>query len=93
MPEYNVEIKAPEKVELTISSAAGAQIELKPGKWTKVTFDYDGEQLIFQGRKISFVANLQTISDVFWMILALSAKGFQFRPNEPKEILKKAMRR
>lgn len=89
MAEYTVEIKPPEKVELTIAGAGGQQLELKPGKWTRVTFDYEGEQLIFQGKKIQFVANLKTISDAFWMILALSAKGFQFRPNEPREILKK----
>lgn len=89
MAEYTVEIKPSEKVELTIAGATGQQIELKPGKWTRVTFDYEGEQLIFQGKKTQFAASLKTISDVFWMILALSAKGFQFRPNEPKDILKK----
>lgn len=89
MSEYTVEIKPPEKVELTITGITGQQLELKPGKWNKVTFDYEGEQLIFQGKKIQFVASLKCISDMFWMILALTAKGFQFKPNEPKDILKK----
>ena len=89
MSEYSVEIRPPEKMDLTITGAASQQITLKPGEFQKIIFDYDGDYLIFQGKKVNSVASLRCISDVFWMILSLSAKGFKFRPNEPLELLKK----
>lgn len=93
MAEFTLEIRPPEKVELTVASAAGQQLILKPGKWNKVSFDYEGETLIFAGKKTQFVANLRSISDVFWMILALTSKGFEIRPNEPLNILKKVLKK
>lgn len=89
MPDFTFEIKPPEAVELTISGPEGQQIELDPKKFQQVTFDYDGDVLMFQGKKVNAVASLRCISDVFWMMLSLTAKGFEIKPNEPLEILKR----
>ncbi len=90
--DYTIEIKPPEKMELIITGPEGQQIELDPAKFQQITFDYDGDTLVFQGKKVSAVASLRCISDVFWMILSLTSKGFEIKPNEPLDILKKAMK-
>ncbi|VVB61015.1 Uncharacterised protein [uncultured archaeon] len=92
MADYTIEIKPPEKMELIITGPEGQQIELDPNKFQQITFDYDGDTLVFQGKKVSSVASLRCISDVFWMILSLTSKGFEIKPNEPIEILKKVMK-
>lgn len=92
MPDYSVEIKPPEKMEMIVSGADGQQITLDPAKFQRITFDYDGDTLIFQGTKVQAVASLKCISDVFWMMIALTSKGFEFRPNEAVEMLKKVLR-
>lgn len=92
MPDYTIEIKAPEKMDLTITGEVSQQLALDKGKFNQVTFDYDGDSLIFQGKKIQFVASLKCISDVFWMILSMAAKGFEVKPNEPRDILKKVLK-
>jgi len=89
MPDFTMEIKPPEPVELIISGPEGQEIELDPKKFQQITFDYDGDVLMFQGKKVNAVASLRCISDVFWMILSLTSKGFEIKPNEPLEILKK----
>lgn len=92
MPDYSVEVKPPEQIELTISGSDGQQITLEPSKFQRVTFDYDGDTLIFQGKKIQSVASLRCIADVFWMMISLTAKGFEFRPNEALDMLKKVLK-
>ncbi len=93
MADYTVNIKPPENVFLTIVGAEGQEIELKAGEFTQITFDYEGNTLIFEGKHTSFIASLKTISDVFWMILALSARGFEVKPNEPLDILKTCLKK
>ncbi len=88
MPDYTISIKPPENLYLTIVGAEGQELELKAGEFTQVTFDYEGTTLIFEGKHTSFIASLKTISDVFWMVLALTARGFEIKPNEPLDILK-----
>lgn len=92
MPDYTVEIKPPEKLDLIISGADGQQIALDPVKFQRITFDYDGDTLIFQGTKVQAVASLKCISDVFWMLISLTAKGFEFKPNEAVDMLKKVIK-
>ena len=89
MAEYTIEIKPPEKVELTVTGTQSQQITLHPDKFNIVVFDYEGDYLIFEGSTIKAVAALKTISDVFWMILSLTSKGFECNPNEPKAMLEK----
>src|SRR3989344_9381435 len=91
MAEYTLEIKPPERVELTITGTASQQITLSPSKFNIVVFDYEGDYLIFEGKTVKAVASLKTISDVFWMILSLTSKGFECKPNEPKEMLEKVL--
>ncbi len=93
MPDYTVHIKPPENVSLTIVGAEGQELELKAGEFTQVTFDYEGSTLVFEGKHTSFIASLKTISDVFWMVLALTARGFEIKPNEPLDIIKTCLRR
>ncbi len=88
MPDYTINIKPPENIYLTVVGTPGQQLELKAGEFTQVTFDYEGATLIFEGKHTYFVASLKTISDVFWMVLALTARGFEIKPNEPLDILK-----
>ncbi len=92
MPDYTVEIKPPETLEVIISGSEGQQITLDSSKFQQITFDYDGDTLIFQGKTVQSVASLRCISDVFWMIVSLTSKGFEFRPNEPLEMLKKVLK-
>ncbi len=89
MSEYTIKVKAPEKMDLTITGSESQQLTLDPKEFQQVTVDYDGDTLIFQGKKVNAVASLRCISDVFWMILSLTSKGFKIEPNEPAEILKK----
>ncbi len=89
MAEYTITITAPEKVDLSIVSADGQQLILSKGSPVQVTFDYEKDTLIFEGTTVKQIATLRTISDVFWMQLALTSKGFEITPNEPLEILKK----
>lgn len=89
MAEFMLTIRPPEKVDLTISGPQAQQIALDPTKATSVVFDYEGDVLIFQGDRVRAVASLKTISDVFWMILSLTSKGFDVTPNEPKEMLER----
>lgn len=89
MAEYTLEIKPPEKVELTITGTQSQQITLQPGKFNIIVFDYEGDYLIFEGKTTKAIASLKTISDVFWMILSLTSKGFECSPNEPKAMLEK----
>ncbi|MCK5234182.1 MAG: hypothetical protein KAJ91_05170 [Candidatus Aenigmarchaeota archaeon] len=91
MPDYTVEIKPPETMEVIISGSEGQQIKLDSSKFQQITFDYDGDTLIFQGKSVQAVASLRCISDVFWMIMSLTSKGFEFKPNEPLEMLKKIL--
>ncbi len=91
MPDYTVEIKPPETMEVIISGSEGQQIKLDSSKFQQITFDYDGDTLIFQGKAVQAVASLRCISDVFWMITSLTSKGFEFKPNEPLEMLKKIL--
>lgn len=91
MPDYTVEIKPPETMEVIISGSEGQQIKLDSSKFQQITFDYDGDTLIFQGKAVQAVASLRCISDVFWMIMSLTSKGFEFKPNEPLEMLKKIL--
>lgn len=92
MADYTVDIKPPEEVELVIAGPEGQQITLSANKFQQITFDYDGDTLVFQGKKVNAVASLRCISDVFWMILSLTSKGFEIKPNEPLEMLKKAIK-
>ena len=89
MAEYTITVTAPEKVDLSIVSAEGQQLILPKETPVQITFDYEKDTLIFEGATIKQIATLRTISDVFWMQLALTAKGFTITPNEPLEILKK----
>ncbi|MCK5474770.1 MAG: hypothetical protein KAI53_05170 [Candidatus Aenigmarchaeota archaeon] len=89
MAEYTITITAPEKVDLSIVSSDGQQLILSKGNPVQVTFDYEKDTLIFEGTTVKQIATLRTISDVFWMQLALTSKGFEITPNEPLEILKK----
>lgn len=91
MAEHSLEIKPPEDVVLMIVSKGGQQFELPAGKFTLITFNYEGDTLIFEGKTVKQIASLKTISDMFWMILSLTSKGFEIRPNEPLEILKKVI--
>lgn len=92
MPDYSVEVKPPEKMDLIVSGSDGQQITLDHSKFQRITFDYDGDTLVFQGAKVQAVASLKCISDVFWMLISLTSKGFEFRPNEAVEMLKKVLR-
>ena len=91
MAEYTLELNPPEKVDLTITGTASQQITLQPGKFNIIVFDYEGDYLIFEGTNVKAIASLKTISDVFWMILSLTSKGFECKPNEPKEMLEKVL--
>jgi len=91
MAEHALQIKPPEDIVLVVMGKAGQQFELPAGKFTLITFDYEGDTLIFEGKTIKQIATLKTISDMFWMILSLTAKGFEVKPNEPLEILKKVL--
>jgi len=91
MAEHSLEVKPPEDVTLMVVSKNGQQYELPAGKFTMITFNYEGDTLIFEGKSIKQIASLKTISDMFWMILALTAKGFEIRPNEPLDILQKVL--
>ncbi len=91
MAEHALQIKPPEDVVLVVMGKSGQQFELPAGKFTLITFDYEGDTLIFEGKTIKQIATLKTISDMFWMILSLTAKGFEVKPNEPLEILKKVL--
>ena len=46
---------------------------------------------MFEGANVKAMASLKTISDAFWMILSLASKGFECKPNEPKEMLEKVL--
>ena len=89
MAEYNVEVKAPVDVLLTVLSKQGQQIKLPKDKFVHLTLEYEGDTLLFDGENIKQIASLKSIGDVFWMILSLTSKGFEFRPNEPLDIIKK----
>ncbi len=89
MAEYTIKLKPPEEMDLTITGTESQQLKLNPKEFQQIIIDYDGDTLIFQGKKINAVASLKCISDVFWMILSLTSKGFKIEPNEPLEILKK----
>ncbi len=89
MAEYHVEVKAPVDVLLTVVSKAGQQLSLPKDKFVHLTLEYEGDTLLFDGEGIKQIATLKSIGDVFWMILSLTSKGFEFKPNEPLEILKK----
>lgn len=89
MAEYTIKMKPPERMDLTITGTDSQQLTLDPKEFQDITVDYDGDTLIFQGKKVNAVASLKCISDVFWMILSLTSKGFVIEPNEPLEILKK----
>ncbi len=89
MPEYTIKVKPPEEMSLTITGTESQQLKLNPKEFHQIIMDYDGDTLIFQGKKVNAVASLKCISDVFWMILSLTSKGFKIEPNEPVEILKK----
>lgn len=89
MAEYTIKIKPPEKMDLTITGTDSQQLALNPNDFQQITVDYEGDTLIFHGKKINAVASLKCISDVFWMILSLTSKGFTIEPNEPLDILKK----
>ena len=89
MAEYTIKLKPPEQMDLTITGTESQQLKLHPKEFHQITVDYDGDTLIFQGKKINAVASLKCISDVFWMILSLTSKGFKIEPNEPLEMLKK----
>ncbi len=91
MAEHALQIKPPEDVVLVVMGKNGQQFELPAGKFTIVTFDYEGDTLVFEGKNIKQIATLKTISDMFWMILSLTSKGFEIKPNEPLEILKKVL--
>ncbi len=87
MADYTINIMPPENIILTIVGESGQEINLPAGVFTEVTFDYEGNTLIFEGKHTSFIASLKTISDVFWMVLALTARGFEIKPNEPLDII------
>lgn len=89
MAEYTIRIKPPEQMDLTITGSDSQQLKLEPKEFQQITVDYEGDTLIFQGKKINAVASLKCISDVFWMILSLTSKGFDIEPNEPQDILRK----
>ncbi|RLG15267.1 MAG: hypothetical protein DRN71_01745 [Candidatus Nanohalarchaeota archaeon] len=89
MAEYTIKLKPPEQMDLTITGTESQQLKLNPKEFQQITVDYEGDTLIFQGKKINAVASLKCISDVFWMILSLTSKGFNVEPNEPLEMLKK----
>lgn len=89
MTEYTINIKPPEKIDLTITGSDSQQLKLEPNEFQQITLDYEGDTLIFHGKKVNAVASLKCISDVFWMILSLTSKGFNIEPNEPQEILRK----
>ena len=89
MAEHTLEIKPPEDTTLVVVSKGGQQIDLPAGKFSLITFDYEGDTLIFESKNMKQIASLKTISDMFWMILALTTKGFEIRPNEPVEIIQK----
>ncbi len=93
MPDYTINIKPPENVTLTIVGPNGQEMELKAGEFTQVTFDYEGCTLVFEGKHTSFIASLKTISDVFWMMLALTARGFEIKPNEALDIIKTCLKK
>ena len=89
MAEYHVEVKAPVDTLLTVISKEGQQLKLPKDKFVHLTLEYEGDTLLFDGDGVKQIATLKSIGDVFWMILSLTSKGFEFRPNEPLEILKK----
>lgn len=89
MAEFTMQITPPEKVDLTISGPQAQQITLEPTKVNTIVFDYEGDVLIFQGDRVRAIASLKTISDVFWMTLSLTSKGFEVSPNEPKEMFER----
>jgi hypothetical protein len=97
---YTIELKTTkENLEVEILDMKGKSWRITSKEYTTVTFSYtdnsftiassNGNETDSEYRE---VFSIESISDAFWMILAMTASGFfEFKRNEPVEILRRVL--